>query len=121
MPQVVLPNAKAIVLCDEVTWRAESQAADLQGVRTIIEAAVFPYRHRQLCVYLELTRHFGRSLGFVRVIKADSEQDVFASSTHAIPFHDPLVVAQVVFRIKDCPFPEPGLYWIQFYCDEMLI
>jgi len=24
-------------------------------------------------------------------------------------------------RLRDCPFPEPGLYWIQFYCAGELL
>jgi len=95
--------------------------SDLRAVRTTIHAESFPYRHRQLCVYLELTGHAGRSSGFVSAIKADSDEDAFASGAHTISFTDPLVVVPAVFRIQDCPFPEAGLYWIQFYCDEMLV
>lgn len=117
----IVPHAKAIILCDEVTRNVADRVVDLKGVRTTIRARSFPYRHRRLCIYLELTGHPARSSGFVTAVRADSEQEVFATETHAISLPNPLIVVPVVFRIHDCPFPEAGLYWIQFYCNEMLV
>src|ERR1700732_5276422 len=53
----ILPHAKAMVLCESVERHPDQGTIDLLGVRTTIQAPAFPYRHRQLSVYLELTCH----------------------------------------------------------------
>ena|SRR5260370_19527958 len=121
MTMSLLPNAKAIVLCDDVIRDVGSEAVALNGVRSTIHADAFPFRHRQLCVYLELTGHRGRASTSVIAVQASTEQDEFSSPSHTLTLPGPLTVLPVIFRLRNCPFPEAGLYWIQFFCNEMLV
>jgi hypothetical protein len=121
VPLRPVPDAKAIVLCDEVTLGEWQESFNLQSVRTTILADTFPYRHPQLCVYLELMSHRGGGSLHVTANMDGAEENVFASPRHALSFPGPLTIVPVVFRLRDCPFPDEGLYWIQVYCDEMLV
>jgi hypothetical protein len=121
MAERILPHAKAMVLCEDVNRHPDQGTIDLLGVRTTIEAESFPSRHRQLSVYLEMTCHEGVVPGFINAMNAQTEEEVFRGPTHSIRFPNPLVIIPVLFRMRNCLFPEPGLYWIQFYCHEMLI
>jgi hypothetical protein len=116
-----LPDAKAMVLCDEVVRHPDKGSIDLLDVRTNLGIVSFPYRHPTLCIYLELSGHDTTYVVFVRSIRADTDEVAFQSPPHSLSFPGPLVVKPVLIRIHDCPFPEPGLYWIQFFCDDVLL
>src|SRR5205823_262652 len=52
----------------------------------------------------------------------DTGQKVFETSTRPIQLPpDPLDVVGVPFRIRDCSFPWPGLYSVQFWYDGVLV
>jgi len=90
------------------------------AVRPRAEPA-FPHRHPEFSVFLQLTDAEGDATGRITARKADSDRLVFASQAQPIQFVDRLQVKWVRFRLRDCPFPEPGLYWIQFYCAGELL
>ena len=77
----------------------------------------FPYCFPKLCVFLQLSDAQGTASGRILGRSAASGSVVFASNDHPIHFRDRLQVKWVVFRLQDCYFPEPGVYWIEFYCD----
>jgi hypothetical protein len=53
---------------------------------------------------------------------ADSGEVVFRTRTRTMPLgNDPLEVVGVTFRIRNCLFPTPGLYWVQFLCNGRII
>jgi hypothetical protein len=114
MTMSLLPNAKAIVLCDEIIRDAVSEAVALNGVRSTIHADAFPFRQRQLCVYLELTGHRGRASTSVVAVEASTEQDVFSSPSHTLTLPGPLTVLPVIFCLRNCPFPEAGYTGFSF-------
>jgi hypothetical protein len=91
------------------------------GIRPRAEPP-FPYRLPQLCVFLQLTDAVGEPAGRIVARKAaGTGAIVFASTDHVIRFWDRLQDKWVVFRLKDCPFPEPGLYCIEFQCDGQVL
>ena len=60
--KLVLPRVHAMVLCDDFDQSTDEDGVfHLHGVRSRIEADAFPYTHSQLCVYLQLTGHRGRT------------------------------------------------------------
>jgi hypothetical protein len=34
---------------------------------------------------------------------------------------DPLEVVGITFRLRNCLYPEPGLYWVQFWYNGQMI
>ncbi|HJT32519.1 MAG TPA: hypothetical protein VJ783_10785, partial [Pirellulales bacterium] len=60
----------------------------------------------------------------VEIREADREpaEVVFATQTRSVSFpSNPLAVHGLRFRIFNCRFPRPGLYWVQFYYDDHLL
>jgi hypothetical protein len=119
-----MPVVKSIILCDNVLQDPHSEKVHLVGVFNAIRPQAdppFPHRQQEFSVFLQLTDADGEAVGQVVARKANSGRIVFTSPSHRLEFLDRLQVKWVRFRIRDCPFPEPGLYWIQFYCDQQLL
>ena len=52
----------------------------------------------------------------------ESGQKIFETAGRPIAFgSDPLEIVGVPFRIRDCRFPFPGLYSVQFWYDGLLL
>jgi putative transposase len=92
MAERILPVVRAMVLCDEVVRHPDRGTFELVEIRTSIRAAAFPYRHPQLCVYLELTGHPSTVSSFIGAVQADTSQDVFQSPAHPLSFPGPLTI-----------------------------
>jgi hypothetical protein len=113
-----------MVLCDEVLHDPQSDKAHLMGVFNAIRPQnnpAFPHRHPEFSVFLQLTDADGEALGQIVAREASSGQAIFASRPHRIEFLDRLQVKWVHFRLRDCPFPKPGLYWVQFACNGQIL
>ncbi len=117
------PVVKNMVLCEDVLPGPPGTGnVHLMNVfANIRPRSSFPYRHSQLCVFLQLTDAAGEGLGHVVARLADSGRVVFYSEDFLIQFRDRLQTKWTVFRLQDCPFPEPGLYLIEFYYHEQWV
>src|SRR5262249_36970680 len=93
---------------------------DLQGVRTEILADTFPYTRSELCVYLQLTGHEGAASGWVKILDAQTDQELHGQSLPPIRFRGPLSVVQFAVRMRDCSFPVAGVYYVQLFFEEKL-
>jgi hypothetical protein len=115
-----------MLLCEDVRPDpGNPKKLDILGLISTVqgaEGATFPLQLPVLCVYLAVSGGRGSGQTRIDVRQADSGNLVFASRSHLIVFpSDPLAVRGVVFRIRNCVFQEPGLYWVQFcYNDQKL-
>lgn len=117
---VIRPLISAMVLCDDAQSQPDGSLHLLQ-VRHRVQTGDFPYSHSQLCAYLELIGHRASDPCLIVAARGSNDAEVFHSPVHSVYFDGPLTVMPVLFRMRDCPFPEAGLYWIQFYWrDELL-
>jgi hypothetical protein len=122
------PSCRPIpdIVCEDVQTdldnpRRVTLAGLISAIRSL-EEPPFPLLYRELCIFLQLTGCRGGAEGRVEVQHADSGQVVFRTGTRTIPFgNDPLEIVGVTFRIRDCLFPEPGLYWVRFWYNETMI
>lgn len=121
----VFPRVHVLVVCDEIE-EIEEGVFTLTGVRTEIRAGHFPYTHRQLCVYLQVTGHEGESLCRICVNDSADDATIFSTDEQVVVFQGPLRVLGVTFWVADCVFPTAGVYYVQVYfggklCGERLL
>ena len=118
MAEKLLPVVKSMVLCeDALPGPAGTGNVHLMNVFSNIRPRsepAFPYHLAQLCVFLQLTDVEGQAPGHILGYHPDSGRIVLSSTRHPIQFRDRLQVKWVVFRLKDCSFPEGGVYWMSF-------
>ena len=122
----VEPVVRLMLLCDDVRPDPDNPSKiNALGLVSTIHSfgeAAFPFRHPQLCVYLQLTGGRGTGEGRIVVVHADSDQTVLRAPLHTLKFGtDPLKVHGVLFRLLGCVFPEPDYYFFEFWYNDKAI
>jgi hypothetical protein len=122
----VVPVVRYMILCDD--WGPDPgnpRRLNVYGLISHIHALddpPYPLLHHGFCVLLMLTG--GRGTGDAQIIcvSQDTGQRVFATAKQSITFGpDPLAVGGLSFRVRDCLFPFPGLYSVQFWYNNVLV
>ena len=122
----VVPIVRYMILCED--WSVDpnnAQRVNIQGLLTNIDSIdepPFPLLFPEICVLLALTE--GRRTGTARIICTfeDTGQRIFGTPTRSVFLgDDPLEVVGVPFRIRDCIFPQAGLYSVQFWYNDLKI
>lgn len=120
------PFVRHMLLCEDIRRNPNNpHKLDLLGLSNTLIAVgspAFPLLAPVLCVYLEITAGRGTGQAHIDCRYADSGEIVFSSPSHAVAFPaNPLAIRGLIFRITDCIFPEPGLYWVQFCYNQKMI
>jgi hypothetical protein len=122
----VHPTVRYLIVCEDVhTDPDDPRRVTLAGLISTIrslEQPPFPLLYGETCVFLQLTECRGPANGRIEIHYADSGQVVFRTRTRTIPFgSDPLEVVGATFRLRNCLFQGPGLYWVQFWYNDQMI
>jgi hypothetical protein len=116
---IIQPLVRYMLLCED--WRFDGPnnrqvtiVGLLWSIRSL-EDPGYPLLYPELCVFLALTGGRGVGEGHIVCLLEDDGRTIFETHRRPIPFGpDPLEVVGVPFRIRDCVFPQPGRYSIQF-------
>jgi hypothetical protein len=114
------PVGLAIVVCDQIIEDKTTNKKSLVGIFNNIASQTFPCRHPQLSVFVSLTEGHGSYQARAR-ISNDETGKVITEVTGQIQFPDVNLVAELAFNFMGLEFPTPGLYSIEFYCDDSLV
>ena len=122
----ITPVVRYMLLCDD--WRLDGptgRRVTVVGLLWTINSVgdpPYPLFYREFCVFLALTECRGQGAGHIVCVFEDTGQTVFETPRQPISFPvNPLDVVGVPFRIRDCTFPRPGRYSIQFWYDGVLV
>lgn len=123
-----LPSIRSLIVCEDILTAADNplQVTLVNLVSTIRATGVpaYPALQLRLCAFIQLTECRGPGTVRVEIREADRGQEefVFATPTRLVPFpNNPLAVHGLRFRIFNCRFPRPGLYWVQFFYNDRLL
>ncbi len=114
------PTGLAIVVCDQIIEDKLTNKKSLIGIFNNIGGVSFPCRHPQISVFVSLTEGRGAYTARLRIINEASSETV-ADVNGQIQFPDIHAVVELNFNLVGLLFPSPGLYSIEFYCDEALV
>lgn len=114
------PTGLAIVVCDQIIEDKLTSKKSLIGIFNQIAAHTFPCRHAHMAVFVSLTEGRGQSNARLRIVH-DETGNVAAELNGQIQFPDIHAVVELNFDLVGLVFPKPGLYSIEFYCDDALI
>src|SRR5262245_23794978 len=113
------PVVRYMLLCDD--WQLNGPNRRRVSILGLIwnfhsvDEPAYPLFYREFCVFLALTEGRGQGEGRIVCVFEETGETVFETGTRAIPFpDDPLEVVGVPFRIRNCTFPQPGRYSVQF-------
>ena len=118
----VPPLVRRLIVCDRVAINpADRGRLDLYGVTDKLSPpadATFPLHWPSLTVLVELSACRGPVRGLIRLYTAETGIVVAESPEHTLRLpNDPLATRRFSFKIDKVPFPSPGLYWVQFWCN----
>lgn len=114
------PIGLAIVVCDQIIEDKLTNKKSLIGIFNQIATNQFPCRHPHMAVFVSLTEGRGAYQARLKIVHDESNQ-VVADVTGQIQFPDIHATVELNFNLVGMTFPEPGLYSIEFYCDDALI
>jgi hypothetical protein len=120
MAQLVAPSGLAIVVCDQIIEDKHTSKKSLIGIFNNIASQQFPCRHPQVCVFISLTEGRGQYSARLRIANEETDA-VVADVSGQLQFPDVHAVVELVFNLVGLVFPNPGLYAIEFYCDDTLV
>jgi hypothetical protein len=122
----VSPIVRYMLLCDD--WRLDgpnNRRVTIVGLIWNIHSldeAPYPLFYREFCVFLALTEGRGQGEGHIACVFDETGETVFETGKRPIQFTpDPLEVLGVPFRIRNCTFPKPGRYSVQFWYDGVML
>ncbi len=114
------PSGLAIVVCDQIIEDKATHKKSLIGIFNNIASPQFPCRHPQLSVFVSLTEGRGTYDARLRIAHEETGQAV-AEVRGQIQLPDVNMVAELAFNFLGLEFKAPGLYSIEFYCDDALV
>lgn len=115
----VVPVVRYMILCED--WEVDAlnpRKVDILGLLNNVDSLdepKYPLLIPEICVFLFLTET--RGVGTVEIVCTyeETSQIVFRTPKRTVAFqNNPLEVVAVSFRIKDCRFPQEGIYSFQF-------
>jgi hypothetical protein len=122
----IKPVVRYMVLCED--WRLDRQnnrRVTIIGLISNIHSLddpPYPLFYGEICVFLALTEGRGKGEGKIVCVFEETGQKVFETRARPISFGpDPLEVVRVPFRIRDCSFPQAGLYSVHFWYDGEIV
>ena len=122
----IQPVVRYMLLCDD--WRVDpdnGRRVVIIGLISNIDAIdepAYPLLYPEICVFLVLTDGYGQGQGKIVCVYEETGERVFETRSRPILFGpDPLEIVGVPFRIRDCPFPRPGMYSVQFWYEGELV
>lgn len=120
MAQPILPFAQQLVICDSYSPAAAGKI-DLAGCFHTIRPRSFPHVHDEFAVVAHLTGGAGTVTAFIDVRNTTTSELVYW--THPHQFHIPSreTVVRLVNVLEGVPFPEPGIYLVELYCENTAI
>jgi hypothetical protein len=122
----VIPIVRYMILCEDWgTAPDKPRRINILGLLTNINSLdqpAYPLLYREFCVFLALTEARGTGSAQIVGVFEETSQRVFATAKYTIAFgDDPLEVVGAPFRIRDCLFPQEGLYSIQFWYNDQMV
>ena len=93
----------------------------ISGIRALDEPP-YPLLYREMCVFLMVTEGRGQGEGKIVCVFEETGQKIFETASRPIVFgNDLLEITGIPFRIRNCQFPFPGMYSVQFWYDGVQI
>jgi hypothetical protein len=112
----ILPFAKAIYLCDGCIG-FPNQKTDIVALFNTIRAPIYPHTQKQFVVFAQLCGSLGKVPFYIDVRYAPTGDLIYTTGTNLLNFKNREQVVQLAYTIRDCPFPNPGQYVVELFCD----
>jgi hypothetical protein len=115
------PILKGVYVCDDVVGNpvgGKPMIVNLWDTRWVAITEVFPVRIAKLCVFAWLRGGRGRVTFRVQIVSARTSEVIGETPPHELDLTQPNRSVYAKFMITDFPFPEPGRYLVELFCED---
>lgn len=115
------PEVLALVAADHIYRDESTGKLFILGTRSAFGAAAFPFHCSSLAVYASMIDGHGETALRGRLVDVDEAREPVLEHETTVNFLDPTEEVEVVFRLEDLVFAEPGDYRLQIHgADQFL-
>lgn len=111
------PVALGLFLCDQAIVEEATRKTSLVGMFNHLTAKQFPFLPPPFTVFAALTDGQGTGRIALVVSRLETGEGIHAFRTTA-NFPDRLAISRMRFRIRECRFPQPGMYEFTLLIDD---
>jgi hypothetical protein len=118
MTEPLLPVTKPLLVCRDVLVDANQDNVHVLGVFNAIRPqsqSPFPHRHPLFGAFVQLSDTEGEVPAYLQVVEANTQSVIARTAIHRLVFPHRRFLLRTLFRLEDCTFPRPGVYWVEFY------
>ncbi len=116
----IMPTALAFLIADLIIDDIVTRKKSIIGLFNSICSNKFPFRHREMNVFVSLTDGHGKYDTSLVCTRASDEKTIFKSSG-IVDLQSPNTVVEINFALRNMEFPTHGKYIFQFYCGDKLL
>jgi uncharacterized protein DUF6941 len=110
------PTAVGLTLCEKIIVEERTRNTTFVSTFTKLLAEEFPSQPERFALAAVLTGGQGSGIVDLVIAQLDTLEEAY-SLRRQLHFPDRLVEVQVVFHLRDCSFPAPGLYEVILLVD----
>jgi uncharacterized protein DUF6941 len=115
-----VPNPVSLFLCDEVIHDSKSGKTHVLGMFDAIRTHSFPHQQARVGIFVALTGKVGSFEGRVQCLDPDGAM-TFETLPRNLRLSQRRPVLRVFFRILQARFRRPGIYRMQFVCEDHVL
>jgi hypothetical protein len=116
----IIPVAKALYLCDGHIG-LPNHKTDLMGIFNSIRPSKYPHVQKHFVIFAQLISGLGQVPFFIDVRFGSTGQLVHTTNRHILSFPRRDTVVQLAYTMQGCPFPQPGVYLVELFCDSQWV
>jgi hypothetical protein len=121
MPEIILPVAKMLYVCDDVVRDPQSGKVSVLNIWETVNAKSFPHSLDKLCVFAQFRSGLGEIPFEIEIMDADTGDMIGQTMRFALFFKDRTVRHDLIGKIKPVVFPSPGTYFVTMYCNNEFV
>lgn len=112
------PQPISLVVCDDVIRDSRTGKVYVIGWASGLGVKSFPHTEAGLTIFIGLTGAPGKHIGEVQGL-APSGVRIFGASPFPLEFTVSTPTVWTALRLHRGRFPAPGIYRLQFFCDNL--
>jgi hypothetical protein len=115
------PVLKGVYVCDDVVGNpvgGKPMIVNLWDTWWVAPGGTFPVRVGKLCVFAWLRGGRGRLTFRVDIVSARTGAVLGRTARRELDMSEPNKSYYLKVVIQDFPFPEPGMYSVELFCDD---
>ena len=121
MPDLILPVAKMLYVCDDVVRDPHSGKVSVLNIWDTVRASSFPHVLGKLCVFSPFRGGLGVIPFRIEITQAETGELIGYPVSFTLSFKDRTVRQDVRNKIKPVVFPSPGTYFVALYCNQEFV